>query len=184
MERRERSSKTTLLIVIIFLVFLVWSLLQFIAPVILPSESVNELDGHVGVTDNPEKIDNMSAPWSSIYNCGDVLCHQKAERTFFINGNEMPFCARCTAIWLGLAIGLAFMIFYKINLDEKFILIIFIGLIPIGIDGFGQMLGFWESSNLIRLVTGLLVGIICGVAIGIIVDELGGIVRSRKTESN
>ena len=83
----------------------------------------------------------------------------------------MPFCARCTAIWLGITIGLVFIILYKINLDEKFIFLIFLGLFPIGIDGFGQLFGFWESNNLIRVITGSLTGFICGLAIGIIIDE-------------
>jgi uncharacterized membrane protein len=180
MERREKSSKTTFLIIVLFLIFLMWSLLQFFAPLILPSNSVGELDGVVGFTDNYNKIENMSAPWNSIYNCGDVLCHQKEDRSFFINGNEMPFCARCTAIWFGLVIGLGFMIFYKINLDEKFILILFIGLIPIGIDGFGQLLNLWESNNIIRVTTGIFIGFICGTAMGIIVDEFKDIFVRRK----
>jgi uncharacterized membrane protein len=84
----------------------------------------------------------------------------------------MPFCSRCTAIFLGFAIGLGIMIFYKIELDKKFLILIIIGLVPIGIDGFGQLFELWESNNLSRLVTGLLIGIICGIAIGIIIDEL------------
>ena len=49
----------------------------------------------------------------------------------------MPFCSRCTAIWLGLAIGLGFMIFYRIKLDEKFFFILIIGIVPLVIDGIG-----------------------------------------------
>ncbi|PNX51737.1 MAG: hypothetical protein BV456_02085 [Thermoplasmata archaeon M8B2D] len=115
---------------------------------------------------------------------GDRLCHQKAERSFFINGNQMPFCARCTAIWLGIAIGLGFMIFYKIELNEKFVLLIILALVPIGLDGTGQLFGFWESNNIIRLITGLLVGFVCGIAIGIIIDESREIYNSRKRKSN
>ena len=117
-------------------------------------------------------IDEIPAPWGSIYGCGDRLCHQKAERSFFINENQMPFCVRCTAIWLGLAIGLGFLVFYKIELNAKFIIVILIGLLPIGIDGLGQLFGFWESTNLVRLITGLLIGFVCGVAIGLIIDEV------------
>ena len=96
----------------------------------------------------------------------------------------MPFCARCTAIFLGLAIGLGFMVFYKIELDEKFVLLIILGLVPIGLDGIGQLFGFWESNNIIRLITGLLIGFVCGIAIGIIIDESREIYNSRKTKSN
>jgi len=176
MMRREGFSKV---IIIFFLVFFIWAILQFIAPMALPENSVKDLSGLTGVSDNEDIIQEMSAPWGSIYGIGDGLCHQKAERSFFINGNQMPFCARCTAIWLGLAIGLGFMIFYKIELDNKFLVLVFIGLIPIGIDGIGQLFKLWESNNIIRVVTGLLIGIICGIAIGIIIDELKVIIFSK-----
>ena len=178
MKRRQKSSKVTLIISILFLLFFIWFLLQFLAPIALPYQSVNNLDGNTGLIDNQEKINNITSPWNSIYGCGDILCHQKEDRSLSINGNEMPFCARCTAIWLGISIGLGFMIFYKINLDEKFIILIFIGLFPIGIDGFGQLFGLWESNNIIRVITGVLIGLICGLAIGIIIDELKDILIS------
>ena len=114
----------------------------------------------------------MSFPWNVIYKSGDRLCHQKADRSFFLNGNEMPFCSRCTAIWIGLAVGLGFMVLYVIELNEKFLVAIILSLIPIGVDGIGQLFGFWESTNFIRLITGLLAGIVCGVAIGVIIDEV------------
>jgi uncharacterized membrane protein len=64
------------------------------------------------------------------------------------------------------------MVFFTIRLDEKFLLIILFSLAPIGVDGVGQLLGFWESTNLIRFLTGLLAGGVCGVAIGVIIDEV------------
>lgn len=169
MEKRERYSK---LIFIFFIIFLIWSLLQFIAPFSLQGNSVEDLSGSVGLHDNKELIENMPFPWNNIYSCGDSMCHQISSRSFFINGNQMPFCSRCTAIWIGVAIGLGFMFFYKIDLDEKLIFLIIIGLVPIGIDGIGQTLKFWESTNFIRLATGLLTGTVCGLAIGYIIDEI------------
>ena len=64
------------------------------------------------------------------------------------------------------------MLIYKIHLDEKFFFVILIGLIPIGIDGLGQLFAFWESTNIVRVITGLLIGVVCGLAIGIIIDEV------------
>jgi len=170
MERRGKSSR--FIILIFFIPFLIWIFLQFLAPLALPHGSVDDLSGFVGITENEKIIDTMPFPWNSIYGCGDVLCHEKAERSFFINDNQMPFCSRCTAIWTGLAIGLGFMVLYRIELNEKFLILILIGLLPIGIDGLGQLFGFWESTNIIRLITGLLIGFVCGVAIGLIIDEI------------
>lgn len=170
MERREKSSSC--IILIFFIPFLIWALIQFIAPLALPANSVEDLSGLTGVIDNDEKIHEMTAPWDSVYYTGDRLCHQKADRSFFINGNQMPFCSRCTAIWLGIAIGLGFMVFYIIRLNEKFIFILILGIAPIGLDGLGQLMGLWESTNFTRMLTGSIVGVVCGVAIGIITDEI------------
>ena len=182
MERRERSSRTVILI--FFALFLTWSALQFLAPLSLPQGSIDDLSGLTGVSDNEKLISEMPAPWNMVYSAGDKLCHQKAERSFFINDNQMPFCSRCTAIWLGLAIGLGFMVFYKIQLNEKFIFVVIAGLVPIGIDGVGQLFGFWESTNIMRVVTGLIIGIICGISIGIIIDEIKTIQPFKKTKSS
>ena len=169
MERRQKSSKA---IIFFFVLFLLWVVLQFLAPIFLPGNSVSDLSGMVGVSDNEKLIEKMPFPWNSVYSMGDRLCHQKAERSFSINGNEMPFCSRCTAIWLGLAIGLGLMVFYLIELNEKFLFVIIIGIVPVGIDGIGQLLGLWESTDIIRLITGLLAGTVCGIAIGSIIDEI------------
>ncbi len=180
MERRGKSSR--LIILIFFIPFFIWIFLQILAPLALPHSCVDDLSGSVGVSDNEKPIDELPAPWNFLYSCGDRLCHQKAERSFFINDNQMPFCSRCTAIWLGFAIGLGFMVFYKIKLDEKFLILILIGLAPIGIDGVGQLLKFWESNNLIRLISGVLIGIVCGVAIGVIIDEVKEMYIIKKTK--
>jgi uncharacterized membrane protein len=170
MQRRAKCFRS--FIFVFFVLFSLWFLLQLLAPIALPKGSVSDLSGLVAISDNEDTINNMGLPWSFVYSAGDRLCHQKAERSFFINDNQMPFCSRCTAIWLGFAIGLGFMVFYKIQLNEKFLFAILLSLVPIGMDGVGQLFGFWESTNVIRLITGLLVGVVCGVALGVIVDEI------------
>ena len=170
MQRRAKYFRSV--IFIFFVLFSLWILLQLLAPLALPKGSVSDLSGLVAISDNEDTINDMGFPWDFVYSAGDRLCHQKAERSFFINDNQMPFCSRCTAIWLGFAIGLGFMVFYKIQLNEKFLFAILLSLVPIGVDGIGQLFGFWESTNIIRVITGLLVGVVCGVALGVIVDEV------------
>ena len=180
MEKRENSF--SFIIFLFFLLFLLWVVLQFLAPIFITNNNINDLSGIVGVSDNEVIIEKIPFPFNFVYSCGDRLCHQKVDRSLSINGNQMPFCTRCTAIWLGLAIGLGFMIFYKIVLDEKFLILIIIGFVPIAIDGVGQLLNLWESTNIIRFITGLLVGIITGLAIGIIIDEFKDL-KIKKIES-
>jgi len=146
--------------------------MQFTAPLTLTAGSVKDLSGRVGLLDNKNKIKDMNQPWSLVYTIGDRLCHQLSSRSFYINGNQMPFCARCTAFWLGLAIGLGYMVFFIIRVNERFLVMIIIGVAPLAVDGLGQFLGLWESTNIIRFITGVLAGLICGLAIGLIIEEL------------
>jgi len=181
MEKRANFSKIT---IIFFVLFLTWILLQFLAPLALPSNTVEDLSGLTAVSNNEEIVSEVPQPWNLIYSAGDRLCHQKMERSLFINGNQMPFCTRCTAIWLGITIGLGIMIFYKIKLDNRFLILILLGIVPIGIDGTGQLLGLWESQNILRLATGLIIGSICGISINIIIDEIREISSNRLKRAN
>ncbi|HAX72763.1 MAG TPA: hypothetical protein DCY20_04505 [Firmicutes bacterium] len=83
------------------------------------------------------------------------LCHKMPQRSFFYKGKQFPICARCTGILVGYGIGILY-----ICLIHKTHLVYELGLmIPIAIDGIGQYLGRWESTNTRRFVTGVLAGI-------------------------
>ena len=180
MQRRAESFNR--IIVFFFCLFFIWIALQFLAPFMVPTATITDISGSVFIDDTDEQ--QLSFPWNGIYATGDILCHQKVERTIMFNGNQMPFCSRCTAIWIGLVIGLGAMIFYRIPLDEKFIVLMVLCMIPIAIDGLGQLVQLWESSTASRIITGLLIGTICGIGIGIIVDEVYEIRLLKKSKSN
>lgn len=179
MEIKVRSFRNIFLS-FFFVFFLVFFLLQVLAPLFLPAGSITDLSGMTAVSDNEEKIRKMPQPWNFIYGIGDRMCHQKSDRSFFINNNQMPFCARCTAIWLGLVIGIFIMFFLDFELNEKTFLIIVLGIIPLAIDGAGQLIGLWESTNVIRFLTGFLTGAVSGVALWIIIYEFSDILSIRK----
>lgn len=42
-----------------------------------------------------------------IFSVGSVICHQLPERSFFVDGRQLPVCARCTGLYLGGVAGLA-----------------------------------------------------------------------------
>ena len=87
--------------------FALFTALVITAPLALPEGSVTDLSGGVGTIENRAVTDAMPAPWSWLYALGDAACHQKPERSFFLGGNEMPFCARDLAIFAGIAGALA-----------------------------------------------------------------------------
>lgn len=68
--------------------------------------------------------------------------------------------ARNTSIYLGmLLVGLVYPFFRK--LDNKHFpppVFLVLAILPLAIDGTGQLFGFWESTNLMRFLTGFLTG--------------------------
>ena len=42
-----------------------------------------------------------------VFAVGSVVCHQLPDRSFFLDGRQLPVCARCTGLYLSGAAGLA-----------------------------------------------------------------------------
>jgi uncharacterized membrane protein len=96
-----------------------------------------------------------------------------ANRSLYLKGNQFPFCARCTGRWVGFTLGLLLAILKRFRVDWKLALLLaLIGIVPIAIDGGGQFLGYWESINLSRLITGFLLGAFTTIAISSCLREL------------
>lgn len=166
---------------IFFIICLTWFLLLSIVPYTLPPNTVNfDEKGKVGVVDFQNNTNTMSPVARFVYSSGDGFCHQKASRSFFLNDNQTPYCSRCTGIFLGLVIGACIAVFRYIDFKWQWIVI---GLLPIGMDGLGQLFGFWESINIIRLITGMFAGILTGLAVAVIIQELC-ILVSKHTETD
>lgn len=94
---------------------------------------------------------------------GSAVCHQMAERSFIWGDLQSPVCARCTGIEAGLLFGVVFLwLAGRKNGNRPFSLgsslLAGLSFLPIAIDGVGSYLGFWESTNLMRVVTGAMAG--------------------------
>lgn len=83
-----------------------------------------------------------------------VICHHMPERSFHFKGKQFPLCARCTGIFLGY---LTIPIFHMELIKPSIILIILFSL-PLIIDSFTQVMGFRESNNILRVISGFLFG--------------------------
>jgi uncharacterized membrane protein len=92
--------------------------------------------------------------WMKLMLYGEKLgCHQRPDRSFFINGYQMPVCARCTGVMIGYLLALPLFFLYHFSLI-------------ISLAGCGSLLLDWglqamklkESTNTRRLITGLLGG--------------------------
>ncbi|MCI7656497.1 DUF2085 domain-containing protein [Anaerotignum sp.] len=81
-------------------------------------------------------------------------CHCRADRSFFFHGKQFPICARCTGEMIGILAGIP--VFFLMPAPPAWVLALF--LLPLVADGCIQRLTAYESTNLRRLVTGILFG--------------------------
>ena len=106
---------------------------------------------------------------------GYAVCHRITERSFTIGGRQFPLCARCTGMYLGVALTvLVIFLTGRLRWSELpplpvlLLLIGFIGLM--GIDGINSYSHFfpnaphlYEPRNWLRLLTGMGTGLAMGV---------------------
>lgn len=92
---------------------------------------------------------------------GYGLCHQLPERSFFGGGIQVPVCARDTGIYLGFAVALIILAVLhrgerptEVPSAEKSALLgLFV--IAMAVDGVTSYAGMRDTTNAIRLATGL-----------------------------
>lgn len=101
---------------------------------------------------------------------GYAVCHRIAERSFHVHGEQLPLCARCTGIYLGVMIGIAFFAARgRVRANRFPALRWLLPLLALGgtiaIDGINSYLSLFEfytpiyqPHNTLRLFTGLVAG--------------------------
>lgn len=96
-----------------------------------------------------------SMRWRLIFR---IFCHGIPERSLHLAGVPMPICARCAAIYAGLAVGILIFRALPVLTEAGARRMLFVAVLPLAIDGLTQLTGLRESTNFIRLETGLLAG--------------------------
>ena len=92
-----------------------------------------------------------------------LMCHGIPERCIEVFGVPMPICARCVGIYLGLLAGLAAFWLVPFVTERAMRVMAFIAVTPLAIDGFTQLFGLRESTNPLRLSTGIIAGLAFGM---------------------
>ena len=95
---------------------------------------------------------------------GYGLCHQLPERSFAVGGVQLPVCARDTGIYLGFSIG--FLVILLLDRRRRSSepppvwVLVLAGLMvgAMAIDGLTSYAGLRETTNDLRLATGLAAG--------------------------
>ena len=88
-----------------------------------------------------------------------LFCHGIPSRCLTLWGVPMPICARCTAIYGGALIGLAAMRLMPWMSERAARIVMYAAATPLAIDGLTQLTTLRESTNTLRLITGVLGGI-------------------------
>ncbi len=153
--RNDGGRITSGVLLILFVASTIWAALTVAAPLLVPSDTLLDLTGTVGMRENDAQFESLSIVPRTIYIIGDLECHQIAERSYFLNGNQMPFCSRDLGLFLGIALGFGIATLFFLQLNPTWLLI---GLVPIGLDGGLQLVTEYESTNTLRLVTGVVGG--------------------------
>lgn len=103
----------------------------------------------------------VTLPAKAIYFFYGLICHQLPSRSFYVFGQKMCYCQRCTAIYSGIfLLGLGYALvrgrFKPLRWRWMFLL-----WAPMALDGFMQLFGWRESTWELRVITGALFALSC-----------------------
>jgi uncharacterized membrane protein len=124
---------------------------------------------------------------------GYAVCHQIPVRSFHLDGQPLPLCARCTGIYLGAlggVAGLALLKRYHSTELPPFAVLITLAafVVLMGIDGVNSYLTFfpkaphlYEPQNWLRLTTGALHGLAMSVMVVPVVN--GGLWHASRVKN-
>lgn len=92
-----------------------------------------------------------------------LMCHGRVERCFELFDTPMPICARCVGIYGGMLF--AILAFWAVPLLREKVMsrVAIAAAVPLGIDGLTQLAGLRESTNTLRVVTGVIAGLAFGL---------------------
>ena len=130
---------------------LVWWLISAAAVLLLVSliviAPISAANGHSDVA-------------QGIYRAFGAFCHQRPERSYFIDGHKLAVCSRCTGIYFGF--GLTFLAYPLIrslrNAANPRPLYLLLAALPLALDFSLTFFGIWENTHTSRLITGALLG--------------------------
>ena len=92
-----------------------------------------------------------------------VMCHGMPARSLELFGVPMPLCARCVGIYAGMLAGI--LAFWAVPLLRERVMrgVAFAAVTPLALDGLTQLTGLRESTNPLRLATGVIAGLAFGL---------------------
>jgi uncharacterized membrane protein len=120
------------------------------------------------------------------YAFGSLICHQRPERSFYIDAAQLPVCARCFGLYAGAALGVIAGLKPCATLPRSSRLswwrnplglrkVVIAAALPTAITWTSEVLGLWSPTNLTRFVAALPLG----AAVAVTVNYIGCARRQR-----
>jgi uncharacterized membrane protein len=131
-----------------------------------------------------------------LFALGSVICHQRPERSFFVDGHQLPVCARCTGLYLSGVAGVLGWLAWKIarpvhlavgarctvqlaptgsctvGVDPRVaVRALVLGAIPTAVSLFTGALGIWDGSNITRALLAIPLGAIAGAIVAAVATK-------------
>jgi uncharacterized membrane protein len=117
---------------------------------------------------------------AALFPIGAFICHQRPERSFFVHGQQLPVCARCTGLYAGalLAAPLALLTAGPLVAARARTLLALAAL-PTLITWILEFAGFAHFSNIVRFTAALPLGGAASWLVFAVTDGRSGTVRAR-----
>jgi uncharacterized membrane protein len=108
-----------------------------------------------------------------VYLFGSFICHQIAERSFHVDGVQLPVCGRCFGIYAGAAVGLAASLVVRPRAGRTagregppYVRLLLVSAsIPTLATLVLEWSGLWQPANTVRAIAGAILGM--GVALAV-----------------
>lgn len=108
-----------------------------------------------------------------VYAAGALVCHQRPDRSFFLSGQQLPVCARCTGLYVSAAVAL--LAWWGVRALRQrppipftpngALRAIAIAALPTAISWTSGVLGIWDGTNFTRAVLAIPLGVTAGAVV-------------------
>ena len=114
-----------------------------------------------------------------LYASGSVICHQLPERSFFLDGRQLPVCARCTGLYLSGAAGALAWLIWKaarrwqgsVVSPRPALVIVAVAALPTALSYLTGVTGLWDGSNVSRAVLAVPLGLSAGAVVAAVATK-------------
>jgi uncharacterized membrane protein len=114
-----------------------------------------------------------------LFAIGGVVCHQRPERSFFLDGHQLPVCARCTGLYVSATAGLVGWLVVKVARGwrlmplepRKVIRLLVLASVPTALSLASGAIALWDGSNVARAIISIPLGACAGAIVAAVATK-------------